>query len=71
MNIIIANCISELNTLKENKTISELFAEENDFAKYGVFMGLFMLNAFRKTQEIFSVFRNDEKIYIIIQANLL
>ena len=73
MNIIITNCINELNTLKENKTISELLSEENNFAEYGAFMGLFMLNAFRKTQEIFKVFRNDEQIYILnfLEKNLI
>ena len=65
MSIIITNCINELNTLKENKTISELYFEENIFTKYGVFIGLFILKAFRKTQEIFKVFRNDEKNYIL------
>ena len=65
MNIIITNCINELNTLKENKAISELFLDDNIFANYGIFMGLFMLNSFRKTQEIFKVFKNEEKIYIL------
>jgi len=65
MSIIIANCINELNTLKGNKTVKNFLAEDNNFSNYGVFMGLFMLKAFIKTQEIFKVFMNDEKIYIL------
>ena len=64
MSIIIANAINELNTLKENRTMNELFYGNNDYAKYEVFIGIFMLKAFLKSQEIFIVFRNDEKIYI-------
>jgi len=65
MSIIIINCISELNGLKENKTMNELHYGDNDYAKFETFISIFMLKAFLKTQDIFKVFRNDEKLFII------
>ena len=41
MSIIITNCINELNTLKENKTLSEFFLTEKNFVSYEIFIGLF------------------------------
>ena len=64
MSIIITNCINEINGLKENKTINELFSENSVYSKYEAFVGIFMLKAFLKTQDIFRVFRNDEKLFI-------
>jgi len=62
MSIIITNCINELNGLKENKTMNELLSGDNDYAKFETFVGIFMLKSFLKTQDIFKVFRNDEKL---------
>jgi hypothetical protein len=64
MSIIITNCINEINGLKENKTMNDLFSEDNVYSKYEAFVGIFMLNAFLKTQDIFKVFRDDEKLFI-------
>ena len=71
MSIIITNCIDELNSLKYNNTLLNIYTESN-FFYYEIFMGHFMLFSFIKTQEIFESFRKDEKRYIsYINKNLL
>jgi len=64
LSIIITNCINEINGLKENKTMNELHYKDNVYSKYEAFVGIFMLKAFLKTQDIFRVFRNDERLFI-------
>jgi len=64
MSIIITNCINEMNGLKENKTINELNSGNSEYSKFESFVGIFLLKSFLKTQDIFKVFRNDEKLYI-------
>ena len=64
LSIIITNCINEINGLKENKTMNELYSIDNVYSKYEAFVGIFMLKAFLKTQNIFRVFRDDENLFI-------
>ena len=63
MSIIITNCIDELNSLKHNNTLLNIYTE-SIFFDYEIFVGHFMLFSFIKTQEIFESFRKDEKRYI-------
>ena len=64
MNIIITSVIDELNSFKEYKSIREIMFLNSSFSNYEIFMNEFMLLAFLKTQDIFDVFRNNEKINI-------
>jgi hypothetical protein len=71
MSIIITNCIDELNSLKYNNTLLNIYTE-SIFFDYEIFVGHFMLFSFIKTQEIFESFRKDEKRYISqINRNIL
>ena len=71
MSIIITNCIDELNSLKYNNTLLNIYTESN-FFDYEIFVGHFMLISFIKTQEIFESFRKDEKRNIShINKNIL
>ena len=71
MSIIITNCIDELNSLKHNNTLLNIYTE-SIFFDYEIFVGHFMLFSFIKTQEIFESFRKDEKRYISqINRNIL
>jgi len=60
MDIIITNCIDELNSLKYNNTLYNIYNESN-FFNYEIFVGHFMLFSFIRTQDIFDSFRKDEK----------
>ena len=64
MSIIITNCIDELNSLKKNKNLTDIFMINTTYSNYEMFMGYYMLEAFLMTQNIFEVFRNDEKLFI-------
>ena len=64
MSIIITSVIDELNSLKEEKTLYDLFMKNSSYSNYEIFVGQFMLYSFLKTQKIFEIFRNDEKLYI-------
>ena len=64
MSIIITNCIDELNSLKKNKNLTDIFMINTTYSNYEMFMGYYMLEAFLLTQNIFEVFRNDEKLFI-------
>jgi hypothetical protein len=64
MSVIITTCIDELNSLKKSQNISYIFSEDNDYGNYEIFVGQFMLESFLETQKIFSIFRNDEKVYM-------
>jgi len=71
MDIIITNCIDELNSLKYNNTLYNIYNESN-FFNYEIFVGHFMLFSFIKTQDIFESFRKDEKRHIsYINKNIL
>ena len=59
MSNIITTCINELNSLKKNIDLKELY--NNDYyiyPNYEKFMGKYMLKSFIKTQDIFEIFRN-------------
>ena len=64
MSIIITSCVDEINSLKENKTLEQIYKRDGNYFSYEIFVGEFMLESFLKTQNIFEVFRNDEKSYI-------
>ena len=64
MSIIITSCVDEINSLKENKTLEEIYKREGNYFSYEIFVGEFMLGSFLKTQKIFEVLRKDEKSYI-------
>ena len=64
LNNIITTIINDLNALKQNKTLDDIYQENTIFSDYEVFMEYYMLIAFLKTQEIFDSFKNDEKLYI-------
>ena len=64
LNNIITTIINDLNALKQNKTLDDIYEENTIFSDYEVFMEYYMLIAFLKTQNIFDSFKNDEKLYI-------
>ena len=66
ISIIITSCVDELNSLKKNIDLKELYNYDNGYTypKYEKFMAEYMLKSFLKTQDIFEIFRNDEKAYI-------
>ena len=64
MNIIITSVIDELNSFKEYKSLREIMFLNSSFSNYEIFMSEFMLLSFLKTQDIFDVFRNNERINI-------
>ena len=64
MNVILTSCIDEINSLKRGNNLTYLYNTENDYVNYEIFVGEFMLISFLKTQEIFEIFRNDEKANI-------
>ena len=64
MNVMITSIIDELKSFKEYKTLNEILLLNSSFSNYQIFMNEFMLLSFLKTQDIFEVFRNDEKVYL-------
>lgn len=71
MGVIITNCIDELNSLKQNNTLYDIYPD-SIFFQYEIFVGHFMLMSFIKTQDIFNSFRSDEKRFIsYINKNIL
>ena len=71
LGIILNSCIEELNTLKTNNTLKELYSSNSTFASYELFIGYYMLESFIITQDIFSTFRYNEKNKIFIIINLI
>jgi hypothetical protein len=73
INDLITNVIDELNSLKENKNLSDIYKEDTITSNYELFMEYYMLKAFFETQKIFNNFKNDEKLYIkkVIKINLI
>ena len=61
---IISSIIDELNGLKIDKTLNDIYNENTLYSEYEVFMEYYMFLAFLKTQKIFETFMNDEKIFI-------
>ena len=64
MSVILTSCVDEINSLKRGNNLTYLYNSDNDYANYEVFVGEFMLKSFLKTQDIFEIFRNDEKANI-------
>ena len=64
MNIIITSSVDEINSLKENKTLYDLYLRNSIYSDYEILVGEFMLESFLKTQNIFEILRLDEKSYI-------
>jgi hypothetical protein len=64
MGIIITSVIDDLNSFKEYKSLYEIMSLDSTFSSYEVFMNEFMLLSFLKTQDIFNVFRNNERIHM-------
>ena len=65
MSVIITSCIDEINSLKNNnKNLNELYFRDSNYFGYEMFVGEFLLESFLKTQNIFEVFRVDEKKYM-------
>ena len=61
---IITSIIDDLNALKQNKTLDDIYRDDTVYSDYEVFMEYYMLIAFLKTQNIFDTFKNDEKLYM-------
>ena len=61
---IITNVIDELNSLKENKNLEDIYDEASIFLEYDIFMEYYMYKAFLVTKDIFEKFKNDEKSII-------
>ena len=64
MSIIITSCVDELNSLKDNATLVDIYKRNTNYFSYETFVGEFMLESFLKIQDIFEIFRDDEKKYI-------
>ena len=64
MGIILTSIIDELNSLKNNKNLYDIYTGNSSYNNYEIFMGEIMLQSFFKTQSIFEIFINDEKSYI-------
>ena len=73
INDLITNVIDELNSLKQDKKIADIYQEDTITSNYELFMEYYMLKAFFETQKIFQNFKNDEKSYInyVIKINLI
>ena len=73
INDIITNVIDELNSLKENKNLYEIYEDSTLTSQYEVFMEYYMIVAFFKTQNMFQNFKSDEKNYInnLIRIDLI
>ena len=61
---IITSVIDELKSLKENKTLDDLYNNSYVFEGYELFMEYYMFRAYLTTQNIFKEFRIDERKYI-------
>ena len=61
MSIMITNVIDELNSLKKEKNLKDIYSGNSSYFNYEMFMGYYMLESFLLTQTIFDDFRNDEK----------
>ena len=70
MGLIITSCIDELNGLRNNTNLTDLYNMKSSYSNYEMFVGYYMLEAFLLTQKAFEVFRNNEKynIYTIINV---
>ena len=70
---IITNILDDLNSLKETKTISDIYKEHSTYFGYDLFMEYYMYKSFLITKDIFEEFKNDEKFsyYKINKINLL
>ena len=58
---MITNVIDELNSLKKEKNLKDIYSGNSSYFNYEMFMGYYMLESFLLTQTIFDDFRNDEK----------
>ena len=70
LSLIITSCIDELNSLKNNKNLSDIYNKNSSYSDYEMFVGYYMLESFLKTQTVFQVFRDDEKKSIYKEINL-
>jgi len=64
MSMVITSVIDELNSFKAYKPLKTILLFNSTFSNYHILMDEFMLLSFLKTQDIFQVFRNDEKIHL-------
>ena len=63
---IITSVIDELKSLKENKTLEDIYNNNlSIFSGYDDFMEYYMFGAYLQTQNIFKEFRIDERSYMI------
>ena len=62
--ILITNVIDDLQSLKINRTIYDIYNKYSIFIDYELFINYFMFLGFLKTQTIFDEFRKNQKIYI-------
>ena len=49
MSIIITSCVDELNSLKDNATLVDIYGRNTNYFNYEIFVGEFMLDSFLKT----------------------
>ena len=61
MSIIINNCIDDLTMLKKNKNLKDFYSINNYFCNYEILVGYYIFNSFLLTNDIFDIFREDEK----------
>ena len=71
MGIVITSCLDELSGVRNIKSLQTIFSQSTSYKDYNTFMGKFLLKAFMETNEIFEVFREDEKKYIFQINNIL
>ena len=71
MGIVITSCLDELSGVKNIKSLQENLHRSTSYQDYETFMGKFLLKAFMETNDIFEVFREDEKKHIFKIINIL
>ena len=67
MSIIITNCINELNRLKENKNLNELYSEDSVYSKYETFI---VLSMFLCYQVLYILYMNIKILLILFLISL-
>ena len=76
MSIIINNCIDDLTMLKKNKNLEDFYSINNNFYNYEILVCYYIFNSYILTNDIFEIFREDEKkntnsIYGIINGIII